>query len=430
MRCRWVRRLALLFAGIVAAPFLLWGLIVLIAPTGWARAYVTSALERSSGRSVSLEKLSVRLGGGVDLENLKIGAPGALADPWLEARRVHVDLGFFQMLLGGLDVTVLDVDEAKLRVLRRSDGSLELQDLVRAEPSAPGASGESESDSCVLTVRVQNSEIEVIDEPTGSRIVLEDVGGEATRDQLRSITGVFGGTVNQGPFQLSATLNRIPGRPSFEGQLQADRVVLDDGMAILRYLVPVLAGATPRVRGDMNLELYLRGEGDTRETIASTLTGRGRIAIDPIELDGSELLSEVEKRVPLKTKSKVGSLNSSFDVQDGRVTTNRLSLLVAKTPLLISGWTDFHGRLDYRMGLEGLADRVPSRARRVLAELDLDVEGLPSLRLSGTVDNLEVSLMGRSAEGGAPSTLDRLLDGQDPERLKMLGREIRDRILR
>lgn len=430
MRCRWVRRLALLIAGIVAAPFLLWGLIVLIAPTGWAKAYVASALERSSGRSVSLEKLSVRLGGGVDLENLKIGAPGALADPWLEARKVHVDLGFFQMLFGGLEPTILDVDQAKLRVLRRSDGSLELQDLVRAAPSAPGSADESESDSCLLTVRVQNSQVIVIDEPTGSRIVLEEVAGEATRDQERSITGVFGGTVNQGPFRLSATLNRTLGRPSFEGQLQADRVILDDGMAILRYLVPVLAGATPRVRGDMNLELYIRGEGDTRETVAKTLTGRGRIVIDPIELDGSELLTEVEKRVPLKTKSKVGSLNSSFDVLDGRVTTNRLALQVAKTPLIIAGWTDFEGRLDYRMGLEGLAERVPSQARRVLAELDLDVEGLTSLRLSGTVDDLEVSLMGRAAESGGPTTLDRLLEGQDPQRLKRLGRELRDRILR
>lgn len=430
MKCRWLRRLALAIVALVASPFLLWGLIVLIAPTGWARAHVASALERSSGRSVSLEKLSVRLGGGVDLENLKIGAPGALADPWLEARKVHVDLGFLQMLFGGLDATVIDVDGAMLRVLRRGDGSLELQDLVGAEPATPGSAAQADADARLLTVRVRNSRVVVIDEPTGSRVVLEDVGGEATRDQDRTIAGVFAGTVNQGPFQLSATLARTPTRPSFEGQFRADQVKLDDDMAILRYLVPVLAGATPRVRGDMNLELYLRGEGDTREMIAKTLTGQGRITIDPIELDGAELLAEVEKRVPLKTRSKVGSLNSAFDVQDGRVNTNRLSLLVAKTPLVISGWTDFEGRLDYRMGLEGLADRVPSRAKRVLAELDLDIEGLTSLRLSGTVDDLEVSVMGRADDDGAPSNLDRLLGGQNPDRLKMLGREIRDRILR
>lgn len=242
------------------------------------------------------------------------------------------------------------------------------------------------------------------------------------------ICGLFNGSINQGPFQLSATLNRAPGRPSFEGQFQADRVVLDDGMAILRYLVPVLAGQTPRIRGDLNMELYLRGEGDTRELLAKTLTGRGRITIDPIELDGTELLSEVEKQFPLKTRSKFASLNSDVVVRDGRVVTDRLSLHLAKTPLIISGWTDFEGRLDYRMGLEGLSDRVPSRAKRVLAELDLDVEGLTSLRLSGTVDELEVSLMGRASEGA--SNLDRLLDGQDPERLKALSRELRDRLLR
>jgi len=428
MKCRWFRRALFSLVAIAAAPFLLWGLIVLIAPTGWARAYVTSALERCSGRSVSLEKLSVRLGGGIDLVNLKIGAPGALADPWLEARKVHVDAGFLHMLFGGLDATVLDVDGAKLRVLRRSDGSVELQDLVKAEPTAPSSSAEDSGGSSLLTIRVQNSEVLVVDEPTGSRLTLENVEGEATWEEGRTISGVFDGTVNQGPFQLSATLYRTPGRPSFEGQLQADRVVLDDNMAILRYLVPVLAGQTPRIRGDMNMELYLRGEGDTREQLAKSVTGRGKIVIDPIELDGAELLAEVEKRVPLKTKSKFASLNSDLVVQDGRVTTNRLALQLAKAPLIISGWTDFDGQLDYRMGLEGLADRVPSRARRVLAELDLDVEGLTSLRLSGTVDDLEVSLLGRASEG--PSNLDRLLDGQDPDRLKMLGREIRDRLLR
>lgn len=429
MQCRWVRRLLFLFVAIAAAPFLLWGLIVLIAPTGWARAYVSSALEQSSGRSVSLEKLSVRLAGGIDLVNLRIGAPGALADPWLEARKVHVNVGFFHMLFGGLDATVLDVDGAKLRVLRRSDGSVELQDLVRAEPSAPRSSAEDSSGSTPMIVRIQNSEVLVVDEPTGSRFTLEEVEGEATWDEGRTIAGVFNGTINEGPFQLSATLNRTPDRPSFEGQLRADRVILDDGMAILRYLVPVLAGPTPKIRGDLSMELYLRGEGDTREMLVKTLTGSGRITIDPIELDGTELLTEVEKRIALKTKTKFASLNSDLVVRDGRVTSDRLSLQLAKTPLVISGWTDFDGRLDYRMGLEGLSDRVPSRARRVLAELDLDVEGLTSLRLSGTVDDLEVSLMGRASEEGA-SNLDRLLDGREPDRLKVLGRELRDRLFR
>lgn len=428
MKRRWIRRILFAVVAIAAAPFLLWGLIVLVAPTGWAKAYVVSTLEQSSGRSVSLEKLSVRLAGGIDLVNLRIGAPGALADPWLEARKVHVDVGLFQMLFGGLDATVLDVDGGRLRVLRRGDGSLELQDLVKGEPTAPSSSAPDSKDSTPLIVRIQNSEVLVVDEPTGSRITLENVEGEATWIEGRTIAGVFNGTVNQGPFQLSATFNRNPANPSFEGQLQADRVVLDDGMAILRYLVPVLAGQTPRIRGDLNMELYLRGEGDTKEMLAKTLTGRGKIIIDPIELDGTELLAEVEKRVHLKTKSKFASLNSDLVVQDGRVTTNRLALHLAKAPLIISGWTGFDGQLDYRMGLEGLADRVPSRAKRVLAELDLDVEGLTTLRLSGTVDDLEVSLMGRASDG--PSNLDRLLDGQDPDRLKTLGRELRDRLLR
>lgn len=430
MKCRWFRRLLLVPIGVVATPALLWCLIVLVAPTNWARKHVAAALERSSGRSVDLDSLAVCFTGGIDLKNLRIGAPESADDPWLVAEKVHLDVGVFQIITGSLDATALDVDGLDLRVRRREDGTFELADLVHSgEPVEPVESAEPKgSGPTNLQIVVKRARIRVIDEPTRTDVFLENVNGEGTWEEGRTIAGTMSGEVNGGEFQFSGSLLRVPGRPVFEGRLWADRVVLDDGMAFLRYLVPVLAGATPKVRGDVTMEMYLRGDGETREMLRQTLVGHGRILIDPIQLDGSELLSEVEKSVPLPSRGRVGSLRTDVAVKDGRVHTQRLALNIAKAPLIIAGWTDFDGNLDYRMSLDGIADRVPPKARQILADLDLDVAALSSLQLHGTVDDLQVSVLGHAP--GAGSALDRIVAPPDKEKLKLLGRELRERLLR
>jgi len=428
MKCRRFRRLMLVPIGIALLPVVVWSLIVVVAPTDWARVHLVSVLERTSGRSVGLESLSICLGGGVDLVNLKIGAPGGLGDPWLEAAKVHLDLSLSSLLFGKLDATDLEVEQARLRVLRRADGSLELADLVRPSKTGSGSTAAEASGPSNLQFRLNGAEVLIVDEPTRSRVTLERVNGEGLWEDGKNINASLNGYVNEGQFQLTGSLDRTPGRPSFEGQFRADAVGLDDGMSVLRYLVPVLAGASPKVSGVLNMEMYLRGDGDTCERLRETLLGHGQIAIDPIELEGTELLAEVERRITIPRKSRVASLNTDFSVRNGRVTTKRLALNMAKTPLVITGWTDFDGRLDYRMGLDGLADRVPDRARRLLADLDVDLEGLSTLRLSGTVDDLTVTVSSQNPD--ASSAVDRLLEGRDKQRLKMIGQELRNKLLR
>jgi AsmA protein len=413
--------------GIALIPLAAWCLIVAAAPTDWARRHLIAILERRSGRSVGLESLSMCFGGGVDLVNLKIGSPGGLADPWLETNKVHLNVNPLRFVIGWLDATDLEIVGARLRVQRRADGSLELADLVRApRPSKPGAS-ESRLGGR-LRFRLQDARIHLLDEPTRSSVTLEHVEGEGVWEDGKNVNATLYGFVNGGPFQLAGSLDRTPGRPSFEGRFNADRVRLDDGMAVLRYLVPVLAGASPTFGGVLKMEMYLRGEGETVGRLRETLLGHGLITIDPIELEKTELLEEVERAVTLLGRSRVASLNTDFAVRQGRVTTRRLALQMAKAPLVIAGWTDFDGKLDYRMGLEGLADRVPDRARRLLSQLDVDLDALSTLRLSGTVDDLTVSLTARNA--GPSSSLDGALDKQDVQRLKLIGQELRDKLLR
>ncbi len=428
MKCRRFRRLMLVPIGILSVPVVAWCLIVMIAPTDWARVHLASALERASGRSVGLESLSICLGGGVDLVNLRIGAPGGLVDPWLEAAKVHLDLSLSRLVFGRVDVSNLDVERANLRVLRRADGSLELADLVRSSRPASSSTAAESPGPSNLRIQLHDARVEIVDEPTHSRVTLERVEGQGLWEDGKNVEAALNGSVNRGTFELTGSLDRAPGRPSFEGQVRADGVEIDGGLAILRYLVPVLAGASPSVSGVMKMEMYLRGEGDDCDRLRETLVGHGRIAIDPIELEGTDLLAEVERTITIPLKSRVASLNSDFSVGGSRVTTNRLALHMAKTPVLITGWTDFDGRLDYRMGLDRLGDRVPDRARRLLADLEIDIEGLSTLRLSGTVDDLTVTVSSQNPDSGA--AVDELLNGSDKQRLKQIGQTLRDRFLR
>jgi AsmA protein len=414
--------------GIALLPVVAWIAIVLAAPTEWARVRLATVLEHASGRSVGLESLSICLGGGVDMVNLKIGAPGGLADPWLEAGRVHLDLSLLRLLFGAFDATDLEVEHARLRVLRRQDGSLELADLVRSERPDHASTSDQPAGPVSLPFHLRDVQVEVVDEPTRSRVTLSRVNGDGTWSGGKNVNANLDGWVNNGKFQLNGALDRTPGRPSFEGQMRAEGVQLDDGLAILLYFVPVLAGTSPNVGGVLKMEMYLRGEGDARDRLRQTLLGHGQIAIDPIDLDGTELLEEVERTVTIPKKNRIASLHSDFSIKGGRVTTRRLTLNMAKAPLVISGWTDFDGRLDYRIGLEGLADRVPSRARELLANLELDLEGLSTLRQSGTVDDLTVTVSSKAQDAG--SSIDKLLDRQGGERLKLIGQELRDRLLR
>ena len=112
-------------------PVVLWVIIVLIAPTRWARSHVVAVLERSSGRSVKLDTLDVCLGGGVSLFEPHDRSSPVGGRPVAKAPKVHIDVSPFQLLRGKFEPSSLDIDGLSLRVLRRQDG------LARAR--GPGA---------------------------------------------------------------------------------------------------------------------------------------------------------------------------------------------------------------------------------------------------------------------------------------------------
>jgi uncharacterized protein involved in outer membrane biogenesis len=425
---RWRWYLGLL-VGLILMPPLLWLLVVAIAPTGWAKGKVVGILESRSGRRVSLEGLSVRLFGGIRLTNLEIGSPNDLGNPWLKAADLRLDIGPFQIVRGNLRPTRVDVDGVDLRVLRRSDGTVELADLIQpiSVPSARLITWNAKPADHVA-VQVHHTTVTVLDEPTRTRLHLEDVEGEGYCEGPRAVVDRLKGSFNGGAFRFAAQLDRTASALTLESQFRADDVNLDDGMNILSYVVPVLAGAPSAFKGRLNTDVYIQGQGATWESLFRSLAGHGVIALNPIALDGAPLVAELSKFADLSSSRRAGSIWTDFVFKDRRITTDHFTMNIARLPITMSGWTDLDGRLDYRMKIQGLNDRLPDQARRLLGDLKVDVGSMTSLTLRGTLNRMVVQLNGVPIDGSVFH--DVKLNREDRDKLKLLGRQLRDKLLR
>jgi AsmA-like C-terminal region len=236
------------------------------------------------------------------------------------------------------------------------------------------------------------------------------------------------GVLNGGPCQFVGELDRTGSEPRFEGRIQAQDVVLDDGMSVLRYAVPVLAGASLNLKGHLNTDVYLQGRGATGDTLSQSLTGHGMIAINPIDLDGAPLIAELSKIAELRRQGRVASIRSDFVIEDRRITTDHFTLNVGRVPMTLAGWTSFDGHLDYRINLKGLTDRLPDKARRLLGDLNVDVGSLTILTLRGTVNQMVVQVNGVSLDRGLLKNAG--LKREDREKLRAVGRKFLDELTR
>jgi len=425
------RRYALVVLGIGLIPVLLWIGLLLIAPTGWARRQVIAALESRSGRSVRLDSLSVHPLGGLRLVNLSIGSPQNTDEPWLRAAEVRSDCCLSQLFRGKLKPSTVEVDRAALRVFRRRDGSLELADLIQPKPDGRGHAGTASTAVCQpesLLVHVTNSKIELIDEPSQTHLHLDDVSGEGLCEGRKITVRNLAGVLNGGSFRLAGQLDLTDSYRIVDVALEADGVVLDDGMSALRYVIPPINGAALKWKGRLRSDVRAQGRGTDWEAVGRSLEGRGTVALDSIDLDGAPFFDELTKLGKLSRQRRIATIHSDFVLKDRRIVTEASTINIGSVPLSMEGWTDFDGRIDYRIKAVRLEADLSERARRFLSEIDVDINQLTTLTLRGTVDRMVVGVNGINLDRNA--LRENGLRPEEREKLKLLGRQLRDKLLR
>jgi AsmA protein len=408
-----------------------WAVVLALVPTECTRLKIADRLSKATGRTVKLGKIRVGFLAGVHLGDLQIGAPTSGDDPWLSIDEASLDVCLLQLLLGRINPSQIDVNGARLRVLRRTDGSLELADLVQGLPLERSSSGSSDdgqsSAASDFTIRVRNASIQVVDEPTRTRLEVTDVQARGTcKGRLASITELKG-SLNDGILQLAAQLDRSGASPTFEGQIRATGVELGEGTSALCYLAPVLTGAPENLEGKLSMDFYVRGRGGSRAELQDSVLGHGTLSLDPVSLDRSEFLAAVRSLVDLPDAGRIGLVRTDLTIKAGKLISDNLTIELSQLPLVLAGSTDFNGRIDYRLRLDRVKERLPEKARDLLAELTSDVQDSAELTLRGTVDAPVVSLNGAVLRGGERDPRNR---GDDREALREIGRRLRDRIRR
>jgi AsmA-like C-terminal region len=426
------------------APPALWALLVTAIPTEWARSRLVTRLSGVTGKSVRLERVRLGMFGGVRLENLEIGEADSLDDPWLRVTNLRVNLHLLNILLGRCQPSKFQANQVSLRIHRRANGSFEFGNLLITLGPHPSASSEAGNeparsrglkaealatvDISPIEFTVHNGQLSLIDEPSRTRLEFTQIESRGSWDSQNAVIEQFRGQLNGGKIALVVQLDRSAESPAFEGQARAEGVALSDGMGVVGYLVPLMSQAPSSGNSRLDMNVYFRGQGSTRKEIRQSLVGQGTVRLEPIQLDGSRAIAELASLFDLPSSVQVGSVSSQFMIGDGRVTSKQLTLNLGQIPFVLSGWTDFDGRLDYRIRSEGLTSKLSVEARSFLAELPIDLDDLLKLRIQGNLDDLAVTVNSPSRSSGSRDDSSR--DASDRVRLRELGHRLRDRILR
>jgi AsmA protein len=315
---------------------------------------------------------------------------------------------------------------------------MELADLIQPQFGAAGGSTGEPARSCFgacetcepesLVVRLRNSNVELIDEPSHTRLHLQVEEGNGLCEGRRITIENLAGTVNGGSFRLAGQVDSSGPFPMADATLKAEQVAIDDGMTFLRYVVPPLAGVALNVKGRLRADVYLQGRGSNWDAFGRSLVGQGVVALESINLEGGQFLSELAKLGKLPRKDQLATVHSELQVKERRIITERSEIQIGTVPLTMSGSTDFDGRINYRIKLDRLTSGLSDRARRFLSDLDVDLSRLATLTLSGTVDRMVLQLSGPSVDQNA--LRDNGMQPQEREKLKMIGRQLRDKLLR
>jgi AsmA protein len=401
--------------------------ILAVVPTDWARTRLVDRLTRASGRTVTIGGLKLGPLGGLRILDLAMAEKETPTDPWLKVAESRIDVHLGEILTGHCDPSSIEVDGVWLRIWRKADGFAEIVDLLRdgsKSGKGRGHGGGSTGSAATIALKLTGGNVRIVDEPSGTILDLADISGKATCGARLVTIDEFRGTLNSGKFAMAAKLDRDPASPRFEAEIQASGVEIDPKMPVLGFFVPVVAGATDGGGGRFDLQLALKGQGTTRSEIRRSLRGQGSVTLDPIDLQGSKFLAELNALGDCPTESKIGSVTTDFTLEKARITTEDLTIRVSRFPFVLAGWTDFDGRFDYRSRVDKIAAKLPREAQGWFADRKLNFDQLAGLRMHGSIDRCEVTVNGQPLSGDPDRP------NAERARFRETARQIRDRFFR
>jgi len=243
---------------------------------GW----VVPPLEERLHRRVTIADAGGGLTG-IELEGLDVRAEGA-AEPLVAADRIRVRWNLWALLRKRIEVEEVRLVRPRIHLLRRSDGTLDIDDLLApdGEPSGAGDAPEASKPAEAPPVAVALFSIE------DGRIAFEDRSADPPRtyvlDEVESRVSGFslGRPV---PFALSAKLPLASqGRFSVEGTLHPTTRQVDARLRVEKFDLPALSslmgGEGVRfAAGVFSLDLGVKGTAGAALTVGGTAGVKGLV---------------------------------------------------------------------------------------------------------------------------------------------------------
>jgi AsmA protein len=169
-----IARLLLTIAIVIVALIgLAWGALTIFLPPAKVRELVQRQLARSLSREVRFDGASVGIFPPVRLtvQSPALAEPGGFArGVAFQAKSIHLDLDVLQLIGGKVVVKRLLLDEPRLHLVLREDGTTNLDGL--AKPAEPGKAPANPMDLSVDEFRVEKGQLLVDDLKSGKRTAL------------------------------------------------------------------------------------------------------------------------------------------------------------------------------------------------------------------------------------------------------------------
>ena len=375
-----VRRLLKTVLIVLALLAVLVALGPAILSTGPGRALVEGYLaSRLGGRKVSIERLDVGWMSGVDVEEMVISErPGFGDDPFIAVGGVRFPNSLFSLLGSDARLDALTVTDLRVSVVRLIDGRTSTDDLrdksdgaaagVRQASVVAADVGEAGTGRTLpgwtLPVLLKGGRVHFADRKFRTEALVEDLEVTAAYQKGRIDITEGRGRLNGGTLTFAGQVDLASRPEAFEMTVAVAGSKVSSDLSGLRlpllgYLFPPLFNPLGTTSGMLNLDASVTGRGFDRASLESDLAGESRLEVRDLRIEGSESMKVITDWLSGRLKLSQDAL--AFDaltaegrIGDGRVRSDRIRAWHGNDfAMLMSGETDFDGRLDYRMSFEG-----------------------------------------------------------------------------
>jgi len=336
--------------------------------TNTVMAY-SNVFVKPSGKVLQLTAVGSPTTDGLDIDDIEI---------LLGASRFRGKVSFkenYSTLAGELHSEELDIGSLTQFLPKLSDQKLDGAGSLKLEFSSR-LDAENITKNTTATFGLSTGKVRVIDYAlTSSEVSGKLDKGVLATDKI-AVSG-YGGKISG-----KAKVDFNPAAPAFEVAVLGENVGVDGNLPLLHFAMPILGGSLASIKGALDFEANLTGEGFDGENFKKKLKGSGSIDSDTeVRITNPWLIGPLSKYSDYLFKS----ISGEFEIGEGRVANEELILESTELDVIVSGWTSFDGPIDYSMTLKDKGNAFGSDLQKVTEYLSKD--GSITVEIDGRISS-------------------------------------------